>query len=227
MNYLSYILDAFPIIVLALCIFNGRQKGFTKIILSLVATVICMIIAKEYANELAVGFTNQFIHERLVKGISEKIMLSIERGSGSLSNALPDLLVSCACALKLPVDHTLSGLPVSQINSISEQIAVYAEDILIVPLLTCICFIFSYLFAKLIAKIFIKLTDLITKLPLIKQVNRALGAFAGAIMGVFAAGITVLIIVTAASFFPDTPFSAGAEKAELLQLFYSKILLLI
>ncbi len=227
MNYLSYILDAFPIIVFVLCIFNGRQKGFTKIILSLVATVVCMMIAREYASELAVGFTNQFIHERLVKGISEKIMLSIENGSGSLSNALPDLLVRCASALEIPIDHTLSGLPISQINSVSERIAVYAEEILIIPLLTCICFVFSYFIAKFIAKIFIKLTDLITKLPLIKQVNQALGAFAGAIMGVFAAGITVLIIILAARFFPDTPFSVGAEKAELLQLFYSKILLLI
>ncbi len=224
MNYLPYIITAIPFVIFAAAIIVGRVKGFAGIVLSAIAVVVCMILARTYAAPLAEAVTSKIIHTKLIESISKQLIEGIANGKTTLSQILPGMLTSAAESTGMAGDLTVSA---DAVKSISAKIALSAENVAIIPLLTAVFFVLVYIAAKLISRLFIRLSDLILKLPFIRQANNWLGAVFGGVVGLILASLSVLLIVSVSRMIPDTAFSVAAGKANLINLFYEKLQLII
>lgn len=224
MNYLPYIITAIPFVIFAAAIIVGRVKGFAGIVLSAIAVVVCMILARTYAAPLAEAVTSKIIHTKLIESISKQLIEGIANGKTTLSQILPGMLTSAAESTGMAGDLTVSA---DAVKSISAKIALSAEKVAIIPLLTAVFFVLVYIAAKLISRLFIRLSDLILKLPFIRQANNWLGAVFGGVVGLILASLSVLLIVSVSRMIPDTAFSVAAGKANLINLFYEKLQLII
>ena len=224
MPYLPYIITAIPFVVLAVAVIVGRVKGFAGIILSAVAIIVCMILARTYAAPLAEAVTSKIIHAKLIESISKQLIEGIASGKTTLSQILPGMFTAAAESGGMAADSSVTA---DAVKSISERIALSAESVAIIPLLTAVFFALVYIIAKLISRIFIKLSDLILKLPFIRQANNWLGAVFGGIVGLILAALSVLLIVSVSRMIPDSAFSVAVGKASLINLFYEKIQLII
>lgn len=224
MNYLPYIITAIPFVIFAAAIIVGRVKGFAGIVLSAIAVVVCMILARTYAAPLAEAVTSKIIHTKLIESISKQLIEGIANGKTTLSQILPGMLTSAAESTGMAGDLNVSA---DAVKSISAKIALSAENVAIIPLLTAVFFVLVYIAAKLISRLFIRLSDLILKLPFIRQANNWLGAVFGGVVGLILASLSVLLIVSVSRMIPDTAFSVAAGKASLINLFYEKLQLII
>ncbi len=224
MNYLPYIITAIPFVIFTAAIIVGRVKGFAGIVLSAIAVVVCMILARTYAAPLAEAVTSKIIHTKLIESISKQLIEGIANGKTTLSQILPGMLTSAAESTGMAGDLTVSA---DAVKSISAKIALSAENVAIIPLLTAVFFVLVYIAAKLISRLFIRLSDLILKLPFIRQANNWLGAVFGGVVGLILASLSVLLIVSVSRMIPDTAFSVAAGKANLINLFYEKLQLII
>lgn len=224
MNYLPYIITAIPFVIFAAAIIVGRVKGFAGIVLSAIAVVVCMILARTYAAPLAEAVTTKVIHTKLIESISKQLIEGIANGKTTLSQILPGMLTSAAESTGMAGDFTVSA---DAVKSVSAKIALSAENVAIIPLLTAVFFVLVYIAAKLISRLFIRLSDLILKLPFIRQANNWLGAVFGGVVGLILASLSVLLIVSVSRMIPDTAFSVAAGKANLINLFYEKLQLII
>ncbi len=210
--------------MLAVAVIVGRVKGFAGIILSAVAIIVCMILARTYAAPLAEAVTSKIIHTKLVESISKQLIEGIANGKTTISQILPGMFTSAAESGGMAADSSVTA---DAVKSISERIALSAESVAIIPLLTAVFFALVYIIAKLISRFFIKLSDLILKLPFIRQANNWLGAVFGGIVGLILAALSVLLIVSVSRMIPDSAFSVAVGKASLINLFYEKIQLII
>ena len=224
MPYLQSIITAIPFIVLAVAIIVGRVKGFAGIILSAVAVIVCMVLARSYAAPLAEAVTSKIIHPKLVESISKELIEGIANGKTTLAQILPGMFTAAAENSGISVDSVVNA---EAVKTVSGSVASSAETLVIIPVLTAVFFVLVYIIAKLISRIFIKLSDLILKLPFIRQANNWLGAVFGGVTGLILAALSVLLIVSASRLFPDTAFSAAVGKANLIHLFYEKLQLII
>ncbi|MBR6361333.1 MAG: CvpA family protein [Clostridia bacterium] len=224
MPYLPYIITAVPFVILAVAVIVGRVKGFAGIILSAAAIIACMILARAYAAPLAEAVTAKIIHPKLISSVSKQLIEGLANGKATVAQILPGMFTAAAESGGISAE---SAVTADAVKSISETISLSAEKIAIVPLLTAVFFALVYIIAKLISRIFIKLSDLILKLPFIRQANNWLGAVFGGITGLILAALSVLLIVSVSRMIPDSAFSVAVGKASLINLFYEKLQLII
>lgn len=224
MQYLEYVITAVPFLILAAAVIAGRVRGFAGIVFSTAAVIVCMILARSYAAPLAEAVTSKIIHERLVGNIAEKLIEGLAGGKQTLGQILPAALGSAAADSGIALDSSFAA---QSVNKINEAISLSAESYIIIPLLTAVFFVLVYAAAKALSRVFIRLSDLILKLPFIRQANNWLGAVLGAFTGIILAAISVLILVSLSKLMPDTAFAQAVQKASLINLIYEKIQMII
>ncbi len=218
MDILPFIIDIILIVVFAGCIIDGRKKGFVKMILSVVATVIALFIAKEYAEPVANWINESFVHGRIVESISRAISDSVGSGAAAIANALPDYIVRAAEAIGLSAKEITADLG-SNVTSVqaAEQICTAVEGAFIVPAIKIVSFFIIFAIGSAVLNFAASFINGIFKLPLIKSVNKLLGAILGGVKGLIAVLIIGLVFWLISSIAPETPFAAAVEDSAIIK----------
>lgn len=218
MDILPFIIDIILIVVFAGCIIDGRKKGFVKMILSVVATVIALFIAKEYAEPVANWINESFVHGRIVESISRAISDSVGSGAAAIANALPGYIVRAAEAIGLSAKEITADLG-SNVTSVqaAEQICTAVEGAFIVPAIKIVSFFIIFAIGSAILNFAASFINGIFKLPLIKSVNKLLGAILGGVKGLIAVLIIGLVFWLISSIAPETPFAAAVEDSAIIK----------
>lgn len=218
MDILPFIIDIILIVVFAGCIIDGRKKGFVKMILSVVATVIALFIAKEYAEPVANWINESFVHGRIVESISRAISDSVGSGAAAIANALPDYIVRAAEAIGLSAKEITADLG-SDVTSVqaAEQICTAVEGAFIVPAIKIVSFFIIFAIGSAVLNFAASFINGIFKLPLIKSVNKLLGAILGGVKGLIAVLIIGLVFWLISSIAPETPFAAAVEDSAIIK----------
>lgn len=218
MDILHFIIDIILIVVFAGCIIDGRKKGFVKMILSVVATVIALFIAKEYAEPVANWINESFVHGRIVESISRAISDSVGSGAAAIANALPDYIVRAAEAIGLSAKEITADLG-SNVTSVqaAEQICTAVEGAFIVPAIKIVSFFIIFAIGSAVLNFAASFINGIFKLPLIKSVNKLLGAILGGVKGLIAVLIIGLVFWLISSIAPETPFAAAVEDSAIIK----------
>lgn len=222
-EYLPIILDVIIVAIPLVYILVGKKKGFARIIIPLAVTIVFMAVGSAYAPVIAENTNDAVIHKQLTESIENKINSSIDNGLETIEDSLPAYMVDGAQSLGYERNALISQL---KTDEASESIALYAERILIIPLLTAIVYFAMYAISKIIGRLLVKPADLIARLPGIRACNNILGAVAGAIQGVLLTLILLIIITVISAFAENTSLAKAISETHVLNYLLDKVQML-
>lgn len=201
--------------VLALSVVLGYFRGFIKTILSMVAVVLCVIVAKEYCDAVAAWLSRTYVHPALVSAVSNAISTNLSGGAQAILNAVPGAVTQAASAAGVSVSALVEGISTADVTPVAERIATAAEQTMLGGLLQAAAFVALFLALRLLAGILIFIIDIAFKLPVLKTVNRAVGAVFGALKGVVWVLVGILGLGAVAQLLPETPLAQAFAQSGL------------
>ena len=219
MNTLPLILDGILILIFVSFIIIGRKKGFIKTALSLVATVISIIVAKEYAPAVAQWLNDNYIHEMGLNWLTDLISRNIDGGAQAVANAIPQAISDAVASLaNTSVESMVSGVATAeQIAAAAEKIYMAAEGAFIITFINAVTFLALFIIANLILSLGVRLINTIFKLPVLKGINKLLGGIIGAVKGAIGIGVICTVLDISSKLFSDTLLQAAADGSLIVQ----------
>jgi uncharacterized membrane protein required for colicin V production len=202
MNWLLIII----VLLLALCVVNGYRKGFLRMMYSMVSWVIMFALvtwATPYINTFLRNNTSiyQTIAVYCEQQIREKTEKQIEQEAAAVPGEAADETQ--------PADLTKLGvkLPDSVMNNISEKTADLAGEALDASgiyaqvsvgmadfILNGISFFIAFAVGMIVLHFFSGILGIVSRIPIIRGINKYLGTVAGAIYGFVVVWIAFYVI---------------------------------
>ncbi len=146
------VFDLLVIGIIALCTFIGYKQGLVKAIIKILSFVIAIVIALIlYKSVSNIIIKNTSIDDNIKNAIVEKI--SPEGADKNQEVTIED-----------NITNKIKGEASNTVEGISEAFSV--------KLIETVVLLILFIVAKIILRIVCLLTDLITKLPVLKQLNK-------------------------------------------------------
>ena len=181
---------AVVVLLFAVFIFNGYRKGFLRIIISFAGTVV-IIIAVAFISPKISRYvrenTDLYEHtrEKVINVFMEKIS-SEDEEENMVSLDLPDIM------MKDIIEKNASEMFQALLATvIRDYISGYLAGIII----NAGSFVCAYITLSIALWILLKTSDVITKIPIVKGVNRLLGMTVGFCEAVIIVWIVFLVII--------------------------------
>lgn len=202
---MSIIIDIIILALIALFTFLGYRQGLIKSALKVlaffIAIIIAMIIYKPVANLV---ISNTTIDENITEAIVSKV--------------LPEETREVAVAENYFISTSIIDMANKTIEEIAESLAVKIIEISM--------FLILFIVAKLVLMFISVLSTLITKLPIIKQLDKTGGIIYGLIKGFFLVWV-ILAIISLISPLLNVEVMNMIDKTIIVRLLYKYNLLLI
>ena len=181
---MSYLLDLLVVGILALCIWNGKRKGFIKTFFGFFGSLIAYFLASLFA--LPVG---NLIGDAIYPSMKDKFIASVAARAGASAENLDATQLPEACNEILhPFGYDAESLSdfasaegVGTLEGVAESIVRPVADSVGFAIAAVLLFI---VFLVLI-RILVHCLDLLAKLPGLKFSNKVLGSVAGGLHGAF------------------------------------------
>ena len=186
---MGLIIDAIIVLIIIISSFLGYKKGLTKSFLKIFTFIIALVISFELFKPISnIIINNTDIDENLQKAIEEKFNQSEENkqveqrnDENSEKNDMPTIFNNF---ISEKINDATAEAKDVIVKEASKQIAITIINVGVVILV--------YIISQIVL-IFIKgITDLVTKLPVIKQCDK----LGGVIYGLLRAAIILIIIFT-------------------------------
>lgn len=186
MNWLLIVILA----ILALCTIRGWNRGFLRILYSLVSIVLLIGIVA-YATPHISGFMKEHtgvyeaIQERCTEGIQKNIETQIENemeGDKISDQSLPKQIVTYIIG---------NGENALVQAGAYEKMGAKAADFL----LAGISFFITLILALILVNAIGRMLDIVNKIPVIKGINRTIGIFAGLFQGLIIVWLILLFVM--------------------------------
>lgn len=225
MDFLPVILDGILILIFISFIVNGRRKGFVKTVLSLAATVVSIIIAKEYSPAVAQWVNDTFVHEMGVKWLTNLISDNISSGAQAIAEMIPKAVSEAfLSSTDSSVASLLSGVVTdAQIAQAAEKIYMAAENTFILTVISAISFIVIFAISNAILSIGVSLINTVAKLPVLKSLNKLLGGVLGAIKGAIGISVICSLLVSITDLFLGSPLQVAVDGSNITQFVWKLI----
>ena len=221
----GWLLDIAVLGTLVVFAFYGIYKGFLASALHVIGSVLAWVISLIFYPVLSGALASN-------TGILNTLLYYTE-GSSNISDvqllnqevtALPKETIQKIVAdanLPQPLGSLLESNILKQVfpDNIS-TLAEYFDYTLANIMLNIISFLLIFIAIKLIFFLVIKLTDVITRLPVLKQLNKTLGAAAGVLRGVFLMFIVFSIVPIILTVIPNAVLTATFENSLFSAIFY-------
>ena len=222
MDYLALVFDAVLVLVFVSAVLEGRRRGFAVTALSFIASVISIIAAKEYSEPLAQWANNSFVHESIVNKLTDIISSNLGSGTETVIGALPSYIVNAAREMGVSVESLIG-----QLASDASVAKVAAEKSVIMPLLNVVAFLVIFAVGKALLGIGARVIGLAAKLPVIRHIDKAIGAVGGALKGLIAVVIVSVVLYTVADVAGDTEFGKAVNDTFMVQRIAQTVLLIL
>lgn len=224
MEFLPLLIDlAFAALVIV-NVLDGRRKGFVKMILSFIATIVSWLIASELSQPLAVWANENFVHGWILGSIENAIASSLGNGTNALVEAIPDYIASAAETAGISVQNLAQQLS-NTVDSAQAAEHIYAavETSFVVPAIRIVAFFIVYAITERILALGIGIINKIFKLPIIKSFNKLLGGAAGALKGILVIAVISLVLNLFVMIAPETVFAQAVEQSTVQQIMTDSI----
>ncbi|MBQ2847750.1 MAG: CvpA family protein [Clostridia bacterium] len=204
MNNISLMIDVILVLILVSCVFDGRRKGFVKMVLSIAATIVSILIAYEYSVPVAEWANEAFVHEATVNTIAEMITSHLNGGTQAVINAIPEYIIDAAETGGVSVSSVISDIG-SSVDAVqaAEQIYSGIYNVIIETLLSAAAFFVVYAVCNFILSFGVSAINRFFRLPVLKGLNKLLGGVLGGVKGVIVITVVSLTLVVAGDLFPD------------------------
>ena len=207
---MDYLLDLIVIAIIALSTFIGYKKGLIKVAFGLVSFILAIILSvvlyKPVSNFI-IDYTP--IDDYIEQSISERLQ------SPEITKEESENIVSNFFDLK----NISNSLINSSTNIISDGISK--------TIINISCMIVVFIISKLILLLFKFVGDLISKLPLIKQVNNAGGFLYGLIRGFLIIYVLLALVAIASPIININNLISMINKTIITNIMYNNNLILI
>ncbi len=172
--------------IIVVCGIIGRNKGLVKIVLSMVATIVSVFISSILTTPVCEFLKDKFGLMDKIKEVVANTLKDVEINDVSYVEKmeLPDVI-------KEKIIEGVQGIEIPVKDYVIESVASVA--------LSAILFIIIFVISTIIISIVIGVLDIIAKLPLIKQANRAGGLVAGLAYGVVVVWISMVVLTALSS----------------------------
>ncbi len=174
------------IAIIVVCGFIGRSKGLVKMVLSMVATIVSILISSVLTSPIC-----EFIKDKF--GLMDKI-------KDIVADSLKDVRVDDASYIeKLELPDVIKEKIIEGMQGIEIPVKDYVIESVASVALSAIVFIVIFIIATIAISVAISVLDILAKLPLIKQANRAAGFVAGAIYGIVVVWVAMIVLTALSS----------------------------
>ncbi|MEE1010669.1 MAG: CvpA family protein [Acutalibacteraceae bacterium] len=218
MNPFSIAIDVVFVAIIVICIILGRKKGFIRMVLSLVALIASWIVANKFAPAASQWLNDNFIREKAIALLTEKLTAVIENGSREIIEAIPEYIINAAKLADISFESILTSA--GEPSVAAENIFSACETTVVLPVLEFIMFIAIFIAVSIVLSVVVRLADKLFDLPVLKNLNKMLGAAIGAVKGVCYAGV-LGVILNAASYITSDSKVAEAINGSYIQTFIS------
>ncbi len=175
-NFLSIAVLA----LFAACMIQGYRKGFLRIVITLIGIVLiiaAVFALQPYVSDFLIGKAGVY------DGLKGKIETVFADDNGKLDNTIPENQEMTIDSYQLP-QLLKNALKENNTDEVYKQLMVdifedYIAGYLSRLILKAASFIGIFLILSLVLWLALKSADLITKIPIIKGINRFLGVVAG------------------------------------------------
>lgn len=217
MEFLPIVFDAIMILIFVSCIFDGRRKGFIKMILAVLAAVVCFVVAKELCEPVAVWLNDNFVHSALVSAIADVIESNLSEGTQAVLAAMPQTLTDALAQLGFSVEEVVSGLGSQEnVSQAAESIANAAQGTLVLPLLNIISFVVIFAVCRFVSGFAVGAVNTFFRLPVINGINKLAGGFLGALKGFIVVAVVSFVASGAAQLLPDMPIAEAIKESTVI-----------
>lgn len=217
MELLPIVFDAIMILIFVSCIMEGRRKGFVKMILSVIAAIVCFIVAKEFCEPVAVWLNDNFVHSALVSAIADVIENNLSEGTNAVLAAMPQTLTDALSQFGFSVETAVSDLSSQEnVSQAAESITTAAQGVLILPLLNIIAFVAIFAICRFVSGFVVGAVNTFFKLPVINGINKFAGGFIGAAKGFIVIAVVSFVASGVAQILPDMPLAEVIRESTII-----------
>ena len=222
-NFLSIAVLA----LLAACMIQGYRKGFLRIVITLIGIVLiiaAVFALQPYVSDFLIGKTGVY------DGLKEKIETVFAEDNAKLDNTIPENQEMTIESYQLP-QLLKNALKQNNTDEVYKQLMVsifedYIAGYLSRLILKAASFIGIFLVLSLILWLALKSADLITKIPIIKGINRFLGVVAGFVNALVITWLFFLVTVMFLGNETGGKLMEEIYKSPLLTLLFNENLLM-
>ncbi len=214
---MAYILDILILAIVIFCIFRGIRRGAVKTAFSLLSFAVALILTFMFASPVTQYIEQQpfgqSMHESIEVALTDKIDGLLYTDKTDTTNTTESILKTLSVpeymkkSLFLQSDFFVRNADVPAANAVADALASAYMKI--------ICTIVLFIVLLLLLRILRFVAEGIFKLPLLKEINRIVGAAAGLVNGIFIAYL-VLSAVSALSGIPAFSWLAPAKEASYI-----------
>lgn len=218
MSILPIAIDIVLVAVFIGAILDGRRKGFVKMILSIIATAMGVVIAWEYSGPVSVWIEENLVRDAAINKITEVFSTHVGGTVQEIIDALPAYIKTASEFDGFDLNALLPAV-MSQdaVQSATETLYATVQDYAIIPAARIVSFFVILAICSAVLGIGISVIDRFFKLPVLRGLNKTLGAVLGGIKGVFEMYVISGIIGFAALLIPVAEFSEAVSNATLQQ----------
>lgn len=207
MNWLFLVLLAFCI----LGVIRGARRGLVRMAVSMVFLVLVLVLAS-VINPYVSSFikNNTELYRNFTESCSNLIEDRMEDAQEALTlndqvQLIDELPLPQTVKDGLLKNNTATGYKKLAAEKFADYIAAYVANLL----LCAVAFLLSFVLALILIQIFLHVTDLLTALPVISQINFAGGALLGFIWSMIFIGLFFIL----ASLLSGTGFGQMVQDA--------------
>ena len=205
MGLLSIVIDVILIAFFIGGIIKGRKNGFVKMVLSIVATIVAILIAKEYCESVAMWVEENLVRNAAMHSITNVLEFKIGGTIQDAISAIPPYILNAAEYAGVEIESFVSGGIITTETSATATEAIYSaiKEVAIIPAAKVVAFFIIYAIANALLSIGISFINKIFKLPILKGLNRLLGTIIGGIKGFFEMFIISAVVGFLTMLIPD------------------------
>ncbi len=225
MGILPIIIDLVLVFIFIGSILKGRSEGFVRTVLSIIAAIVGILIAKEYCEPVALWIEEHLIRNAATNSIGNVLGYHIGGTVQDVINALPAYIKNAAEFAGVQIENFISEtITLETVESATESIYAAIKEFAVIPASRVIAFVIIYVIVNTVLSIGISFVNNFFKLPILKGLNKTLGAVLGGIKGVFEMYVISAVIGFASMLIPVAEFTEAVSKSTLQQGLWETIL---
>lgn len=231
MDILPLVVDGIVILIFVACIFDGYRRGFVKMLLSIAAVSLSIVIAgamsaplaqwanDEYVSDITSDYIDSYVDGALQSAGISKDEISgdmFEGAEDEIAEAIPEEITQLLEQYGISVEEILDNISAEDtVDEVSDKIKYNIGQEIVLPVLEIIAFLIVYIICSVVFSIIINVISSMFRLPVIKGINKSLGAALGTLKGIAVIGVVCVFAVLAASFFTGNELADAVSEAIL------------
>lgn len=219
---MEYIILGTVILFILIMFGIGYNTGLMKILVTLAATVVAIVLSLVLVSPVEKVIKKTPVYETVKKQMSEYVSKYIESGVDASTeelqkDAIKNLNLPSVIKDKLEKDYTADNKLKMGVSTVSDYVATYLTDILV----RAVAIIIIYIIVHVAITIIMVALGIITRLPIIKGVNKWLGGVAGVAEAVVVLWIICFILTACSGTAAGGKILEAVSSNEVLNYIYS------